>query len=86
MSVLSVSRSASHNFSKEPTSSITLIEGLGVEGDCHAGVTGESPRSLQAMILHAIFRHSYFETFFVEFGKIVGLKLNFCYFTVRSNP
>jgi len=39
MSVLSVSRSVSHNFSKEPTSSITLLEGLGVEGDCHAGVT-----------------------------------------------
>jgi hypothetical protein len=42
MSVLSVSRSTSHNFRKEPTSSVTLIEGLGVEGDCHAGVTGES--------------------------------------------
>lgn len=37
--VLSVSLSASHDFSKCPTSSITLIEGLGVEGDCHAGVT-----------------------------------------------
>jgi hypothetical protein len=42
MSVLSVSRSISHNFTKEPTSSITLIAGLGVEDDCHAGVTGES--------------------------------------------
>jgi MOSC domain-containing protein YiiM len=39
MSVLSVSFSKSHHFSKEPTSSIILIEGLGVEGDCHAGLT-----------------------------------------------
>jgi hypothetical protein len=69
MSVLSVSRSASHNFSKEPTSSITLIEGLGVEGDCHAGVTGESLGPIQAVILPAIFRPSFSETFFVEFGE-----------------
>jgi hypothetical protein len=41
---------------------------------------------LQTMILHVIFRHSYFETFFVEFGKITGLKLNFRYFMVCSNP
>jgi len=39
MSVLSVSLSKSHNFSKEPASTITLLEGLGVEGDCHAGTT-----------------------------------------------
>lgn len=39
MSVLSVSLSQSHNFSKDPTSSITLLKGLGVKGDCHAGVT-----------------------------------------------
>jgi hypothetical protein len=83
MSVLSVSRSVSHNFSKDPTTSITLIEGLGVEGDCHAGVTGESPTNRDPP---AIFRHSYFETFFVEFGKITGLKLNFRYFMVCSNP
>lgn len=39
MSVLSVSLSQSHLFSKEATSSITLLKGLGVQGDCHAGVT-----------------------------------------------
>ena len=39
MSVLCVSLSKAHEFSKEPTSSITLIKGLGVEGDCHAGTT-----------------------------------------------
>jgi hypothetical protein len=39
MSVLSVSLSKSHDFSKELASSITLIKGLGVEGDCHSGTT-----------------------------------------------
>ncbi|RHZ66775.1 MOSC domain-containing protein [Aspergillus thermomutatus] len=37
--VLSVTASASHNFSKNAVSSITLIADLGVEGDCHAGET-----------------------------------------------
>lgn len=39
MSVLSVAASPTHLFSKVPLNSITLIPGLGVEGDCHAGVT-----------------------------------------------
>ena len=37
--VISVSRSGSHGFSKQNQSSIRLIEGLGVEGDAHQGVT-----------------------------------------------
>lgn len=37
--VVSVSKSADHNFSKVPSSSILLREGLGVEGDAHAGTT-----------------------------------------------
>lgn len=37
--VVSVSRSSQHNFSKEPLSSIVLLEGLGVEGDAHSGKT-----------------------------------------------
>jgi len=37
--VLSVSLSPTHVFSKQPTSSINLIAGLGVEGDCHLGTT-----------------------------------------------
>lgn len=36
---LSVSFSPSHDFSKQPTTSINLIEGLGVEDDCHFGKT-----------------------------------------------
>lgn len=38
-SVIAVSRSATHSFSKEPRPSIRLIEGLGVEGDAHLGET-----------------------------------------------
>jgi MOSC domain-containing protein YiiM len=37
--VVSVSVSARHGFSKTPTEWIRLVEGLGVEGDAHAGVT-----------------------------------------------
>ncbi|GAQ05369.1 hypothetical protein ALT_2690 [Aspergillus lentulus] len=37
--VLSVTTSASHNFSKNAVSSIKLVANLGVEGDCHAGET-----------------------------------------------
>lgn len=38
-SVVAVSKSAVHAFSKEPQPSIRLIQGLGVEGDAHLGVT-----------------------------------------------
>ena len=37
--VVGVSKDASHRFSKQPCSSVTLLEGLGVEGDAHLGVT-----------------------------------------------
>jgi MOSC domain-containing protein YiiM len=37
--VLSVSRSAGNTFSKPVTDEIVLLEGLGVEGDAHLGVT-----------------------------------------------
>ncbi|HEX5368326.1 MAG TPA: MOSC domain-containing protein [Dehalococcoidia bacterium] len=35
--IISVSRSSKHNFSKPAEGSIRLIEGIGVEGDAHAG-------------------------------------------------
>lgn len=38
-SVVSVSTDGAHRFSKTPTHSITLVAGLGVQGDAHAGVT-----------------------------------------------
>lgn len=37
--VMSVSRSAAHTFSKPVVESITLLAGLGVEGDAHMGAT-----------------------------------------------
>jgi MOSC domain-containing protein YiiM len=37
--VVAVSRDGEHRFSKPVTESITLLTGLGVEGDAHAGVT-----------------------------------------------
>ena len=39
MSVLNLSLSKAHEFSKTPVSSINLLTGLGVEGDCHLGPT-----------------------------------------------
>lgn len=37
--VLAVHASPNHSFSKSRTDSITLLEGLGVEGDAHCGAT-----------------------------------------------
>lgn len=37
--VIAVHRGSSHHFSKDPEDEITLVEGLGVEGDAHAGAT-----------------------------------------------
>ncbi len=37
--VVSVNRAPEYRFSKPPVEAITLIEGLGVDGDVHAGVT-----------------------------------------------
>ena len=37
--VVSVAKGKEHRFSKNPVQSITLIEGVGVEGDAHAGET-----------------------------------------------
>jgi len=37
--IVAVSRSDSHSFSKQKQSSIRLVEGLGVDGDAHLGVT-----------------------------------------------
>lgn len=37
--VLSVSASAAHGFSKQPCDEIRLLAGLGVEGDAHCGAT-----------------------------------------------
>ena len=61
--VVAVHRSSRHHFSKEPEEAITLIAGLGVEGDAHAGATVKhrsrvardpsSPNLRQVHLLHA---------------------------------
>ena len=38
-SVVGLHRSSQHTFSKEPCRGVTLLAGLGVEGDAHAGAT-----------------------------------------------
>lgn len=38
-SVIAVSRSATHSFSKPTVDEITLVEGIGVAGDAHSGTT-----------------------------------------------
>lgn len=62
-SVLAVSTSASHRFSKRPALSIRLLAGLGVEGDAHCGATVQhrsrvardpmQPNLRQVHLLHA---------------------------------
>ena len=61
--VVAVSRSPRHGFSKEVQTSITLIAGRGVEGDAHAGATVQhlyrvrldptAPNLAQVHFLHA---------------------------------
>jgi MOSC domain-containing protein YiiM len=61
--VLAVHRSASHSFSKFSEDAITLVEGLGVAGDAHAGATVKhrsrvardpsQPNLRQVHLLHA---------------------------------
>jgi MOSC domain-containing protein YiiM len=61
--VVAVHRSGSHSFSKFPEDGITLVEGLGVEGDAHAGTTvqhrsrvrkdASAPNLRQVHLLHS---------------------------------
>ena len=61
--VVAVSRSPTHGFAKAPCAAITLLEGLGVEGDAHAGRTVQhlyrvkldaaAPNLAQVHFLHA---------------------------------
>ena len=62
-SVLAVHRSASHSFSKFAEEALTLVPGIGVEGDAHSGVTVKhrsrvardpsQPNLRQVHLLHA---------------------------------
>lgn len=60
--VMAVSRSATHTFSKPIADNIRLLAGLGVEGDCHNGATvkhlsrllrfGSAPNLRQVHLVH----------------------------------
>ena len=59
--VVAVHRSRRHEFSKQASDEIVLIEGIGVEGDSHAGVTVQhrsrvrfTPRALNLRQVHLI--------------------------------
>jgi hypothetical protein len=62
-SVLAVHRSSSHSFSKFAEDAVTLVPGLGVQGDAHSGVTvqhrsrvardASQPNLRQVHLLHA---------------------------------
>jgi MOSC domain-containing protein YiiM len=62
-SVLAVHRSSSHSFSKFAEDAVTLVPGLGVQGDAHAGATVQhrsrvardpsQPNLRQVHLLHA---------------------------------
>jgi hypothetical protein len=61
--VIAVSRDGEHQFSKPPVDVVTLLAGLGVAGDAHAGVTVQhrsrvdadptQPHLRQVHLLHA---------------------------------
>lgn len=61
--VVAVHRSGSHSFSKHEEEAITLVAGLGIEGDAHAGTTvrhrsrvrrdASQPNLRQVHLLHA---------------------------------
>src|SRR5258708_6993432 len=63
--VAGVSKDCHHRFSKQPCESITLLEGLGVDGDAHAGITVQhrsrvaaeptQPNLRQVHLIHAEF-------------------------------
>ena len=81
MNVVAVARDRGHRFSKPIVDEITLIEGLGVEGDSHAGVTVQhrsrvrrdptQPNLRQVHLMHAeLFDELRRHGFHVEPGAI----------------
>ena len=61
--IISLSRDSAHNFSKPPVEHLTLLAGLGIEGDAHAGRTVQhrydkwknpaAPNLRQVHLMHA---------------------------------
>ena len=80
-SVRAVHSSPTHDFSKDPMPSITLLEGIGVSGDAHAGTTVQhrsrvardpsTPNLRQVHLIHGeLFDHLRDEGFTVEPGSL----------------
>lgn len=80
-SVLAVHTNPAHDFSKLPMPSITVIEGIGVSGDAHAGTTDQhrsraarnpnTPNLRQVHLIHAeLFDHLDVEGFTVTPGSL----------------
>ena len=79
--IISLSRDATHNFSKPPVDQLTLLAGLGVEGDAHAGRTVQhlsrmakapnTPNLRQVHLIHAeLFAELAEKGFTVEPGQL----------------
>ncbi|KAA0684795.1 MOSC domain-containing protein [Neorhizobium sp. P12A] len=80
-SVVSVARRSSHEFSKTVVDSISIVEGLGVDGDAHAGVTVKhrsrvardptQPNLRQVHLIHSeLFEELTAKGFFVKAGDL----------------
>ncbi|WP_315906253.1 MOSC domain-containing protein [Priestia koreensis] len=78
--VISVSKSSSHSFSKHSCASITLLKGIGVDGDAHAGVTVKhrsrvaqnphQPNLRQVHLIHQELFHDLQDRYHVEPGEL----------------
>lgn len=79
--IIALARDAAHRFSKQPCASITLLAGLGVEGDAHAGRTVQHlsrmakdpalPNLRQVHLIHAeLFAELAGKGFAVEPGQL----------------
>lgn len=80
-SILALSRDAQHRFSKQPAKQLTLLAGLGVEGDAHAGRLVQhlsrmakdpnTPNLRQVHLIHAeLFEELTGKGFHVEPGQL----------------
>lgn len=79
--ILALARDGEHRFSKQPAQSLTLLAGLGVEGDAHAGRTVQhlsrmakapnTPNLRQVHLIHAeLFEELAGKGFTVEPGQL----------------
>lgn len=94
--VLAVHRSGAHSFSKFGEEAITLVEGLGVEGDAHAGATVKhrshaarrptAPNPRQVHLLHAELFDELVERGFAVFPGELGENVTTCGLDLLALP